>query len=88
MSKRTRRDSTKRLQAELPMMSAGLCLTHAEAIRDLIAKRDARYPRDAYIARIAEAAERLVIEALALQRTAALLTNYDAAHRVLLEEEA
>jgi len=88
MSKRTRPDKVKRLQAELPMMGAGMVLLHAEHIADLIAKRDARLPRDAYLNAIAESAGALVVEARALQRTAALLTDYDAAHRMLREEEA
>ncbi len=88
MSKRTRPDSVRRLQAEMPMMGAGMCLTHAERIMDLIAKRDARLTRDAYVDAIAREAAGLVVEARALQRTAALLTDYDAAHRVLQEEEA
>ena len=88
MSKRTRRDSTKRLQAELPMMGAGMVLLHAQHIADLIAKRDARHARDAYVDAIAVETRELVIEARALQRTAALLTDYDAAHRMLQEEDA
>lgn len=88
MSKRTRRDNVKRLQAELPMMSAGMVLLHAEHSADLIAKRDARLTRDAYVDAIAAEARELVVEARALQRTAALLTDYDAAYRVLQEEEA
>ncbi len=87
MSKRTRSDSVRRLQAEMPMMGAGMCLTHAERIMDLIAKRDARLPRDAYVDRIAESAGALVVEARALQRTAALLTDYDAAHELLRKED-
>ena len=86
MSGKTR--SVKRLQAEMPMMAAGMVLVHAERIADLIAKRDTRHTRDAYVDRIADAARELVIEARALQRTAALLTDYDAAHRALEEEEA
>jgi len=75
------------MQAEMPMMVAGMCLTHAERIMDLIAKRDARLPRDAYLNAIAESAGKLVSEARKLQWSAALLTDYDAAHRILQEEE-
>ena len=85
MSGKTR--NVKRLQAEMPMMSAGMVLVHAERITDLIAKRDARHARDAYLDRIADAAKELVIEARALQRTAALLTDYDAAHELLRKED-
>ena len=88
MTRRTRRDSVRRLQAEMPMMSAGMVLVLAERITDLLARRDARLGRDAYLDRIADAARELVIEARALQRTAALLTDYDAAHKALMEEEA
>ena len=88
MSKRTRRDRTKRMQAEMPMFSAGMVLLHAEHIADLIAKRDARLVRDAYVDAIAAEARELVIRARALQHAAALLTDYDATHRVLQEEEA
>ena len=88
MSKRTRRDNVRRLQAELPMMTAGMVLLHAQHIADLIARRDARHARDAYVDAIAGETRELVVEARALQRTAALLTDYDAAHKALEEEEA
>ena len=70
------------------MMGAGMVLLHAQHIADLIAKRDARHARDAYVDAIAVETRELVVEARALQRTAALLTDYDAAHRMLQEEEA
>lgn len=87
MSKRTRPDSVRRLQAELPMFSAGMCLTEAEKIVDLLDKRAVRYPEDAYLQAIRKAAGTLVVEARALQRTAALLTDYDAAHELLRRED-
>lgn len=87
MSKRTPVDSVRRLQAEMPMMGAGMVLVHAERIADLIAKRDARLSRDAYVDAIAREAAGLVVEARALQRTAALLTDYDAAHELLRRED-
>jgi len=70
------------------MMGAGMCLTHAQQIVDLLDKRGTRYPEDAYLQAIRRAAGTLLVEARALQRTAALLTDYDAAHRLLREEEA
>ena len=85
MSGKTR--NVRRLQAEMPMMSAGMVLVHAETIIDMISRRDVGHPRDAYVDRIADAARELLIEARALQRTAALLTDYDAAHELLRKED-
>ena len=88
MSKRTRRDNVRRLQAEMPMFGAGIILTLAEQIIDLLDRRATRYAEDAYLRAIRQAAGKLVTEARKLQWSAALLTDYDAAHRVLQEEEA
>jgi hypothetical protein len=87
MSKRTPRDNVKRLQAELPMMGAGMCLTAALQIVDLLDRRKARYQEDAYLQNIRRAAGTLLVEARALQRTAALITDYDAAHELLRRED-
>ena len=88
MSRRTRRDRARQLQAEMPMMVAGIILTLAEQIIDLLDRRATRYTEDAYLRAIRQVAGKLVSEARKLQWSAALLTDYDAAHRILQEEEA
>lgn len=70
------------------MMVAGIILTLAEQIIDLLDRRATRYADDAYLRAIRQVAGKLVSEARKLQWSAVLITDYDAAHRVLQEEGA
>jgi hypothetical protein len=72
----------------MPMFTAGIILTLAEQIIDLLDKREVRYPEDAYLKAVRTIAGKLVAEARKLQWSAALLTDYDAAHELLRREEA